>query len=123
MPHEIHRHRIPEPDYHSEHAKKLAGITSRLQNIMLTENITANELAGCARIVRRNHEYYENMRENTQGKPAASSDKHEGKEYFCSFCGKSSFQVSKLIAGPEVYICNECVEVCEDVLSGFKAGR
>ncbi|CAI0719136.1 ATP-dependent Clp protease ATP-binding subunit ClpX [Serratia liquefaciens] len=116
MPHEIHRHRIPEPDHHSDNAKKLAGITSRLQNIMLVENITANELVGCARIVRKNHEYYENMRENTQGKPAASSNEHEGKEYFCSFCGKSNRNVKKMIAGPRIYICNECVELCEDII-------
>jgi len=30
----------------------------------------------------------------------------------CSFCGKSQHEVRKLIAGPTVYICNECVEVC-----------
>jgi hypothetical protein len=121
MPHDLHR---PYPEeHHTDDAKKLAGITSRLQNIMLTENITANELVGCARIVRRNHEHYENMSKNNQDHPAAASDKPEGKEHLCSFCGKSSFSVSKIIAGPEACICNECVEVCEDVLSGFKAGR
>jgi ATP-dependent Clp protease ATP-binding subunit ClpX len=34
----------------------------------------------------------------------------------CSFCGKSQDQVKKLIAGPEVYICDECVELCNDIL-------
>jgi len=34
----------------------------------------------------------------------------------CSFCGKSSEQVRKLIAGPGVYICDECVELCNDIL-------
>ncbi len=34
----------------------------------------------------------------------------------CSFCGKSSEQVRKLIAGPGVYICNECVELCNEIL-------
>jgi ATP-dependent Clp protease ATP-binding subunit ClpX len=36
---------------------------------------------------------------------------------YCSFCGKSQHQVSKLIAGPTVYICNECVELCMDIVS------
>jgi ClpX C4-type zinc finger protein len=35
----------------------------------------------------------------------------------CSFCGKSQNQVAKLIAGPTVFICNECVDVCNTVLA------
>lgn len=35
----------------------------------------------------------------------------------CSFCGKSQKQVKKLIAGPGVYICAECVELCVDILN------
>ncbi len=34
----------------------------------------------------------------------------------CSFCGKSNSQVEKLIAGPDVYICDECVGLCLDIL-------
>ena len=34
----------------------------------------------------------------------------------CSFCGKTQDQVKKLIAGPEVYICDECVELCNEIL-------
>ena len=34
----------------------------------------------------------------------------------CSFCGKSQDQVKKLIAGPDVYICDECVELCNEIL-------
>ena len=34
----------------------------------------------------------------------------------CSFCGKEQSQVKKLIAGPNVYICNECIELCNDIL-------
>ena len=36
---------------------------------------------------------------------------------YCSFCGKSQDQVSKLIAGDGVYICNECVQVCADIMA------
>ena len=34
----------------------------------------------------------------------------------CSFCGRSGDEVEKLIAGPGVYICNECIEVCSNIL-------
>ncbi|THB66927.1 MAG: ATP-dependent Clp protease ATP-binding subunit ClpX [Gammaproteobacteria bacterium] len=35
---------------------------------------------------------------------------------YCSFCGKSQHEVRKLIAGPSVFICDECVELCEDII-------
>jgi len=41
----------------------------------------------------------------------------EGDMLRCSFCGKSQHEVRKLIAGPTVYICNECVEVCLDIIA------
>jgi ATP-dependent Clp protease ATP-binding subunit ClpX len=43
--------------------------------------------------------------------------KHEdGKLLYCSFCGKSQHEVRKLIAGPSVFICDECVELCNDII-------
>lgn len=39
------------------------------------------------------------------------------RELFCSFCKKSQKEVRKLIAGPSVYICDECVELCNDIIS------
>jgi len=41
----------------------------------------------------------------------------------CSFCGKSQSQIDKLIAGPGVYICNECVELCIDILEEERGGE
>ncbi len=38
-------------------------------------------------------------------------------ELFCSFCGKSQSEVKKLIAGPGVYICDECIELCNDIIA------
>ena len=35
----------------------------------------------------------------------------------CSFCGKHQRQVNKLIAGPDVYICNECVDLCVEIIA------
>ncbi len=45
------------------------------------------------------------------------SDKEDdGKLLYCSFCGKSQNEVRKLIAGPSVYVCDECVELCNDII-------
>lgn len=44
---------------------------------------------------------------------ARNDDKHEIR---CSFCGKPQSSVHKLIAGPNVYICNECIEICQSIL-------
>ena len=38
------------------------------------------------------------------------------KPLYCTFCGKSQHEVKKLIAGPSVFICDECVELCNDIL-------
>ena len=40
----------------------------------------------------------------------------EGKLLYCSFCGKSQDEVRKLIAGPSVFICDECVDLCNDII-------
>ncbi|MDX8127224.1 ATP-dependent Clp protease ATP-binding subunit ClpX [Methylomonas sp. LW13] len=42
--------------------------------------------------------------------------KDDEKLLYCSFCGKSQNEVRKLIAGPSVYVCDECVELCNDII-------
>ncbi len=37
-------------------------------------------------------------------------------QLICSFCGKAQDEVKKLIAGPAVYICDECIELCKDII-------
>jgi len=44
------------------------------------------------------------------------SSKDENSQLTCSFCGKSQDEVKKLIAGPTVYICDECIELCNDII-------
>ena len=39
-----------------------------------------------------------------------------GKLLYCSFCAKSQQEVKKLIAGPSVFVCDECVELCNDII-------
>jgi ATP-dependent Clp protease ATP-binding subunit ClpX len=47
-----------------------------------------------------------------------SEDKNnDDKLLYCSFCGKSQHEVKKLIAGPSVFICDECVDLCNDIIS------
>lgn len=43
--------------------------------------------------------------------------KEDGKLLYCSFCGKSQHEVRKLIAGPSVFICDECVDLCNDIIT------
>ncbi|PJB69767.1 MAG: ATP-dependent Clp protease ATP-binding subunit ClpX [Alphaproteobacteria bacterium CG_4_9_14_3_um_filter_47_13] len=45
-----------------------------------------------------------------------SGDSDSKNTLYCSFCGKSQHEVRKLIAGPNVFICNECVELCMDII-------
>ena len=45
-----------------------------------------------------------------------SRNNDSGKILYCSFCGKSQHEVRKLIAGPSVFICDECVELCNDII-------
>jgi ATP-dependent Clp protease ATP-binding subunit ClpX len=45
-----------------------------------------------------------------------TSGDDSGKLLYCSFCGKSQHEVRKLIAGPSVFICDECVDLCNDII-------
>ena len=47
---------------------------------------------------------------------ANESKNGNGRVLYCSFCGKSEHEVRKLIAGPSVFICDECVELCNDII-------
>ena len=45
-----------------------------------------------------------------------TTEKEDNKLLYCSFCGKSQHEVRKLIAGPSVFICDECVDLCNDII-------
>ena len=45
-----------------------------------------------------------------------NTENGEDKLLYCSFCGKNQNEVRKLIAGPSVYICNECIDLCNDII-------
>jgi len=46
----------------------------------------------------------------------ADEKNNTDKELHCSFCGKEKNEVTKIIAGPTVYICNECISLCNDII-------
>ncbi|MFO0208151.1 MAG: ClpX C4-type zinc finger protein, partial [Betaproteobacteria bacterium] len=52
------------------------------------------------------------------------SDKKGSSEklLYCSFCGKSQHEVKKLIAGPSVFICDECIDLCTDIIRDESSG-
>ena len=59
----------------------------------------------------------EAARSNAGPLPApATTDPQPDNTLYCSFCGKSQHEVRKLIAGPTVFICDECVGLCDDVI-------
>ena len=45
-----------------------------------------------------------------------NNTRQDNKLLYCSFCGKSQHEVKKLIAGPSVFICDECVDLCNDII-------
>ena len=45
-----------------------------------------------------------------------TNKKDDNDNLFCSFCGKSQKEVNKLIAGPAVYICDECIQLCSEII-------
>ena len=47
------------------------------------------------------------------------NDKHEDEEVTCSFCDKTQFEVDKLISNANVFICDECTELCNDIIEGY----
>lgn len=54
-------------------------------------------------------EWFETISQGVKVRPLA---------IICSFCGKAQNEVKKIVAGPSVYICDECVRLCNDIISG-----
>lgn len=61
---------------------------------------------------RRPHDEDASKQGNTMKKPQSP-----GRLNFCSFCGRSEAEVQKLIAGPDAFICNECIDMCRDLIA------
>ena len=78
------------------------------------ERLTAHE----DQRLRRIEQLLERLLPKTSPPPERAADR-------CTFCGKGKDQVARLIAGPGVYICNECVELCMEIMDeeGVPADR
>jgi ATP-dependent protease Clp ATPase subunit len=59
----------------------------------------------------------EESQPTTQDVSTSSKDSHHHGDLSCSFCRKAHREVRKLIAGPTVYICDECIKLCNDILA------
>ena len=55
-------------------------------------------------------------RSETEGVIPLARPTDSNEQLLCSFCGKSQRQVKKLIAGPGVYICDECIDLCNEII-------
>jgi ClpX C4-type zinc finger protein len=57
------------------------------------------------------------------GNDRLSSEDHPHGNVSCSFCGKGQGDVAKLVAGPNVYICDECITLCNEIIAEEMAGE
>ena len=51
-----------------------------------------------------------------KGSPKTQTEEYTTGEIFCDFCGKPQNEANRLIAGPDVYICDECARICGEIL-------
>ena len=61
-------------------------------------------------------------RDEFQNKPSGGGKRVEANEFDCSFCGKGQPEVRKLIPGPQVFICDECIELCNEIIREEEVG-
>lgn len=52
-----------------------------------------------------------------KGSPKTQTEEYTTGEIFCDFCGKPQNEANRLIAGPDVYICDECARICGEILN------
>lgn len=103
---------------------QVMNIMDKLESIIREENISASLLFGCASIVLDRDNNIARVASgkfpyinNTSNSGNRLPTKHSGTLLHCSFCGKNQHEIMKLIAGPSVYICNECISLCNEIIS------
>ncbi|EFB2837523.1 hypothetical protein FHD46_19995 [Escherichia coli] len=89
--------------------------------------MTSEQLLSCAIIIDERNKRIQRLasgralRLNEPNLTSCPSQYRDGKKLYCSFCGKYQTEVEKLIAGPSVYICDECVDLCVDIINEHKS--
>ena len=64
--------------------------------------------------------FLRNQKEGLRNQEEDHDKKEKSSTSYCSFCGKSQHEVLKLIAGPTVFICDECVDLCVEIIKEEK---
>ena len=102
--------------------EKIISIISEMENIISREDITSEQLLSCSIII---DDRYKNIQKLAEGRALCLNKVNlnsvNGKGHgtlYCSFCGASQHEVKRLVAGPGVNICNDCVELCRDIIDG-----
>lgn len=95
--------------------EKAFHILERLEALATEEDISLEKLVEFSRVMLRRKN---DMARLTSGAPSVSVRR----TLYCSFCNKSQHAVKKLIAGDDVFICDECVDVCNRIIRGEKEG-
>ena len=96
------------------------GEAVRLLQQGLSQHLAAPEQIDSTALVKHLHalvSYLEFRLEEDFTGEGSKSDQPKSAERRCSFCGKRQSEVTRLIAGPGVFICDECVNVCSEVLA------
>lgn len=107
---------------------KIISIISEMEDIINRENMTSEQLLSCAIIIDERNKKIQrlasgrSLRLKEQHLTSCNSQYRDGKKLYCSFCGKYQTEVERLIAGPSVYICDECVDLCVDIINESKSG-
>ncbi|EGK3246257.1 carboxylate--amine ligase [Salmonella enterica] len=94
--------------------EKAYRMIERLEKLAREEGVSFAKVMECGWIMMRREKDIDRLVSGDVYIPSYTAGKH--KNPYCSFCGKSSTEVKNLIAGPSAYICDECVDICNDII-------
>ncbi|HCO9194084.1 TPA: carboxylate--amine ligase [Escherichia coli] len=92
--------------------EKAQRLIERMEALAKEENVNIQKIAECGQIVLRREKDLKQLMSGETSKTWTSGEE----TIYCSFCNKSQYEVTKVIAGPSVYICNECVDLCNEII-------
>ena len=92
--------------------EKAQRLIERMEALAKEENVNIQKIAECGQIVLRREKDLKQLMSGETSKTWTSGEE----TIYCSLCNKSQYEVTKVIAGPSVYICNECVDLCNEVI-------
>ncbi|ELW4722950.1 carboxylate--amine ligase [Salmonella enterica] len=99
--------------------EKAYRLIERLETMAREEDVSFAKMVECSWIMIRREKDIDRLVSGDVYIPSHTAEKH--KNLHCSFCGKSCTEVEKLIAGPSSYICDECVDICNNIIGEHNA--